>query len=96
MKETFNNGERIFLAETVLVLGILSEDELQKIIHVGKLPTAEEMQTFCALPVVREIYMECGWDTALRRSRLAELAQKYLAHNSAEMALRAVVLAGRF
>jgi hypothetical protein len=96
MKSTFNNGERVGLAEAVLALGILSKDELQRIVSVGKLPTAEEMQLFCGLPVVKEIYLECGADTDLRRRRLVDLAQKYLVHNNVEMALRAVVLAGRF
>jgi hypothetical protein len=96
VESTNNHKEGVCLPESVMALGLLSEQERQGIMGVGKLPTAGDMQLFCGLPVVKEIYLECGWDRDLRRRRLVGLAQKYLAHNSPEMALRAVVLAGRF
>ncbi len=83
------------LPKNVLALGMLSGNELGVLGGLEHLPTQEQMTHLYSLAVVREIYMESGDDISRRRKRLVELAQKYLVYGSKEMALRAVVLAGR-
>lgn len=83
------------LPRSVIVMGLLSGKELEVLGRLTSLPSKEEMSSFLGLAVVKEIYIECGGDVKLRKKRLVELAQKYLAHGSIQMALRAVVLAGR-
>ncbi len=80
---------------TKLALDLLSGNELGVLGGLEHLPTQEQMTHLYSLAVVREIYMESGGDISRRRKRLVEVAQKYLVYGSKEMALRAVLLAGR-